>query len=112
MKHYDFELLVTNRLTACQDVLKGKDKEYSSDTDRLHNFKKAATIKGKTAIAALDGMWLKHRVSLEDMLDRMAEDEDYCPSKEIVQEKIGDNINYSLLFEALIEERRQERTSD
>lgn len=106
MDHKHFEDIVNNRLSHCAALLTQKNEEYGSVGDRLHNFKRAAQIKGCDPVEALDGMALKHEVSLRDMKDRMATQPDYVPSLTLVSEKISDMINYLLLFEALIEERR------
>jgi len=108
MFHKEFEILVQNRLSSCSGVLCNKDKEYSSADDRLHNFKKAGRFKDQDPIQALDGMWLKHRVSIDDMVERMIADPLYVPGRELVTDKLGDNINYTLLLEGLIEDRRNE----
>ena len=96
MNHEDFNKLVSKRLEQCSNILIKKDKEYSSADDRLHNFKKAARMKGQDPIQALDGMWLKHRVSIDDIVERMSADPCYVPDVATVAEKFGDNINYSL----------------
>jgi len=107
MLHKKFDEVVRERLQNCVDTLCSKDKEYSSDTDRLHNFKKAGRMKGQDPIQALDGMWLKHRVSVDDMVEQLVADAGYIPSKELIAEKFGDNHNYLLLLEGLIEDRRE-----
>jgi len=107
MKHETFNKLVEERLEGCINTLGVKNKEYSSDTDRLHNFKKAGRMKGQDPIQALDGMWLKHRVSMDDIIERMIADPTYLPPKELIKEKLGDNLNYTLLLEGLIEDRRE-----
>ncbi|MCK4788897.1 MAG: hypothetical protein KAV87_34465 [Desulfobacteraceae bacterium] len=104
MKHEKFGEIVTNRLDVCKKVLTAKNKEYSTDDDRLHNFKLAATIQGITQAEALRWMWAKHLVSIMDIIDMMARGE--IPTRELVAEKLGDNINYSLLCEAVIEDER------
>lgn len=106
MKQIDFEMLVEARLETCRQTLIMKDKEYSSDVDRLHNFKESGREQNCDPIKALDGMLSKHRVSFRDIVNRMNNDPVYCPSKEYVAEKLGDVINYTLLAEGLIEERR------
>ena len=108
MNSETFNKLVLSRITDCGNVLGTKNEEYSSDTDRLHNFKKAGRMKGQDPIQALDGMWLKHRVSIDDMIEKMIADPLYVPSPHFIKEKIGDNINYSLLLCGLIEDRREE----
>lgn len=106
MDHQTFNELVKNRLENCEQVLGVKNAEYASEGDRLHNFKKAARMTDRDPVLALDGMWLKHRVSVADMVEKLIADPYYVPSKELVAEKFGDNHNYLLLLEALIEERR------
>jgi len=106
MLHKEFEILVHNRLSSCVEVLCSKDKEYSSADDRFHNFKKAGRLKDQDPIQALDGMWLKHRVSSDDMVERMIADPLYVPDRGLVADKLGDSINYTLLLEGLIEDRR------
>jgi len=41
------------------------------------------------------------------VVERMKEDPCYLPSKELIAEKFNDNINYTLLFEGLVEDRRE-----
>ncbi|MDA3807739.1 MAG: hypothetical protein PF440_07485 [Thiomicrorhabdus sp.] len=100
MKPEQFNKVVKNRLAACEAVLCKKAEEYASDTDRLHNFKRAAAMTETTPEKALEGMWVKHLVSVQDLINQ--------PSKatpELLAEKMGDTINYVLLLEALLTER-------
>lgn len=108
MKAGKFDQIVEERLSKCKDILHQKDKEYSSDDDRLHNFKRSGAEQDCTPIKALDGMFSKHRVSFRDIVERMEKDPQYCPDKDLIDEKITDMINYPLLAEGLIEERRKE----
>jgi hypothetical protein len=107
MRHETFNNLVEARIDDCVETLGVKNKEYSSDSDRLHNFKKAGRMKGQDPIQALDGMWLKHRVSMDDIIEQMIADPTYLPPRELVKEKVTDNVNYNILLEALIEDRRE-----
>lgn len=106
MNGEDFDLLVKTRLSVCVETLSCKDKEYSSETDRLHNFVAAGRMKNETPIKALYGMMTKHLVSFQDIIERMETDPFYVPSKELIKEKFVDNINYFLLAEGLCEDRR------
>lgn len=108
MKAKEFDELVKNRLDVCQEILNLKDDEYSSDTDRLHNFVSAGKMKDETPIKALYGMFVKHLVSFKDIVEKMDNNELYVPEEGLVKEKISDNINYFLLAEGLIEDRRKE----
>ena len=105
MNHKDFNAIVVNRLAACQETLVPKGKEYSRNGDRLHNFKSAAKIDGTTPTRSLWGMWKKHLVSIIDIFDDL--DKGIIPSQAVIKEKFGDSINYHLLAEGLIEEKRQ-----
>lgn len=112
MKHVKFNVLVENRLSKCREVLASKDKEYSSDADRLHNFKRAAAARNIQATSALDGMFLKHIISMWDMVDDMERNPEYIPSEQLITDKLGDVINYTLLLEGLIEDRRKDLVTD
>jgi len=52
----DFNNIAEKRLSKCKSILVSKNKEYSSDTDRLHNFKVAGRVSGVTPEKALLGM--------------------------------------------------------
>lgn len=100
MNNDDFNAVVISRLNKCNDILFAKNKEYSSDTDRLHNFKVAARVNGCTPEQALWGMNTKHLVSIMDLVEDPSK-----ATKEMIDEKITDSINYLLLLEALLIER-------
>lgn len=106
MKAKRFDALVKNRLQLCEEVLVNKDKEYSSATDRLHNFVSAGRMLDVDPVVALQGMMVKHLVSMLDMINQMGKDPSYVPPKELVHDKLGDVINYTLLLEGIIEDRR------
>ena len=105
MNTEQFNKVVADRVASIQSVLVAKAKEYSSDTDRLHNFKVAAGLASRleTPEQALWGMLRKHLVSVIDIIDQTAAGK--VPSDHIRNEKIGDSINYLLLLEALLIER-------
>lgn len=105
-----FKELAQNRFMHCLNLLLGeKHKEYSRNSDKLHNFKRAAEIKGNiTPETALVGMMMKHIVSILDIVDDL-ETHQEVPSEKFLSEKIGDLINYLVLLEALITERKGER---
>ena len=98
-----FDQLLDRRIEATRSVLASKNAEYSSGTDRLHNFKAAAhlALKPITPEQALWGMLRKHLVSILDMV----EGDKPLPDKPTRSEKIGDAINYLILLEALLEDR-------
>jgi len=105
-----FNVMLAKRIEATERVLASKNKEYASDMDKLHNFKRAGAMENCTPEKALVGMWAKHIISLLDIVDKINTDaeETYTPkelTKEMLEEKIGDAINYLILLEALIKER-------
>jgi hypothetical protein len=101
----DFEKLSKNRFQHCEKVLNSKNKEYSRGEDKLHNFKVAGRMGDITPEFALVGMFMKHLVSIFDIVNDL--DECKLPSEEILAEKLTDTINYLVLLEGLISERLQ-----
>lgn len=93
-----FDQIMKERLQAIVRVLGSKAGEYASKGDRLHNFKVAARIDNETPAKALWGMAKKHLVSIMDMVDGKPAD---IP---MINEKIGDMINYLILLEAVLKE--------
>lgn len=100
-----FNQVVTARCEKIQQILAHKAKEYAMG-DRLHNFKVAARRRGVTPERALMGMKEKHSVSIEDIVDDL--DKHNLTSLDTIEEKIGDEINYLILLEALLKERHDE----
>ena len=107
MNHETFCDLTAKRFQACQDILARKSKEYSRSGDKLHNFRRASALLGCSPEKALAGMMTKHIVSVLDLVDDIDSGDLPQPDMDLVHEKIGDLINYSILLEALITERRQ-----
>jgi len=112
MKTNEFDKIINHRLDFCKYVLVEKAKEYAKgDDDRLHNFRKASRISNKSMEECLWGFALKHLVSVTDIIDEMSNNPTYVPPRHLVEEKIGDLINYLLLLEASIENKRQSAES-
>ena len=96
-----FERLFEEQVNRSRSVLVSKGKEYATE-DRLHNFKVAAALEGKTPEQALAGMMAKHTVSVYDMAES-----GLAYPIELWQEKITDHINYLFLLNAIVREERQ-----
>lgn len=94
----EFERLFEEQVERSRMVLVNKASEYATE-DRLHNFKVAAALEGKTPEQALAGMMAKHTVSVYDMAESGLE---YPIS--LWQEKITDHINYLFLLNAIVRE--------
>lgn len=102
MQASEFNELLESELARVSDMLGSKAEEYASDRDRLHNFKQAAHLEGRTEEQALAGMMVKHTVSVYDMIET---GEHYPLDK--WAEKITDHINYLLLLKAIVVEKQQ-----
>lgn len=100
MNNNTFERVVEDTLGMAQKVLIKKSGEYSSSDDKLHNFNKAKDLmRCKTKEFALLGMLNKHLVSVIDMVERF-EKTGELPTSNMIDEKIGDSINYFILLKA------------
>ena len=105
MNHETFCNLAAKRFQACHDILAAKSAEYSRSGDKLHNFRRASALLGCSPERALVGMMAKHIMSVLDLVNDI--EAEGLPKADLVSEKIGDLVNYSVLLEALITERRQ-----
>jgi hypothetical protein len=102
----EFDDILKERLKKTETVLAAKAREYATDDNRYHNFFRAAALQGCTPEQALMGMLSKHLVSVLDMVDATAaKNWEAWPGKRIIDEKIGDSINYLILLEALLTRR-------
>ena len=79
-----------------REVLCAKAKEYATDENRFHNFDEAARLLNCTPKAALEGMLVKHWVSVMDLIDATPP-----VAEALINEKVGDAINYVILKEGL-----------
>lgn len=104
MNPKQFESELDEILTQTKDVLASKSKEYSKESDKHYNFKRAAQIINKTPETALWGMYIKHFTSVQDIVEKIEETGE-TPRLEILAEKFGDSINYMILLYTLIKER-------
>lgn len=101
MDNQEFDEILERRIELIRSVLKSKAKEYAI-TDRLHNFNRAARMLEIPRQKALAGMMSKHWVSILDILDNFGKGEP--PAIGMIEEKIGDAINYLILLEAMLKE--------
>ena len=103
MEEKDFQRVLTQRLQKIEQTLGQKAKEYAVKGDKLHNFNVGARITGQIREKVLWGFALKHYISFMDILDDMELGK--LPSEAMVDEKIGDLINYLVLVEASIKDK-------
>jgi len=110
MNNTKFDWLVNQQCERIKNSLLIKGEEYrAGNSDVFHNFKLAAKRRDITPERALDGMLLKHEVSIGDIINNL--DKGLFPSKETLNEKIKDIINYYILLENLIIERLENADS-
>lgn len=99
-----FDGLVRQRIQKIKDVLASKGKDYGRE-DRLHQFKEAGMRLHCTPERALQGMAVKHDISVATTITDIENGTYDYVTHEYIDEKIGDAINYMILLEALIKER-------
>ncbi len=98
-----FDKIVQERMDKTVQILSVKAKEYRRNNNPMHNFERAAQFGNISKEKALWGFALKHYTSFMDILDDMEQGK--LPSEALVDEKIGDLINYLILCEASIKEK-------
>jgi hypothetical protein len=100
----EFDKYFEKRIGLIHLVLSGKRKEYANgEEDLLHNFNTGATIANLTREEVLDGFMLKHYISYRDIVNNISKG--ILPSEELLEEKVGDMINYLILFEASVKQK-------
>jgi len=100
MRHEDFGKLVEEILQATKDVMISKNAEYAPGDDKLANFKRGAQALGCSPEWYLLALMEKHLTSIRDIVKG---DAGYTP--QLLREKCGDARNYTILLEALMQER-------
>jgi hypothetical protein len=103
MTEEQFDAIVHERTVMIKMTLVEKGKEYRRNNDPLHNFRVAAKVQNTTEEKALWGFAAKHYVSFLDILNDI--EQGRLPKEGVVNEKIGDLINYLILCEASIKEK-------
>jgi hypothetical protein len=102
MTNERFEQIVDEIFDRCRATLVDRAEMYARG-DRLSNFKRAGTIRGKSSVESLDGMGLKHITSLFDYIDDLKTGRTH--TREEWLEKMCDTINYyGPLLLALLED--------
>lgn len=97
----EFDEFLSQELTAIRAILASKSDDYSTNADKLANFKLQARMDGISPVEALRGNWLKHRASIVQGLDEL-EHGKVRPLK-WWQEKLRDDRNYNILLHALVQ---------
>lgn len=100
MTHNEFNDIVENRISKIRSVLSSKANEYSTSEDRLHNFHIGANLLNTSSSRVCFYYATKHLTSILDMVNS-----EVLPTREMLNEKIGDMINYLILLEATFLEK-------
>lgn len=99
MQNDRFNDLIETTLDNAKRTLTRKSEGYSTEEDRLHNFRTGAALNGITMEQVCWGMATKHIISIRDMV---MSGETY--NADIWDEKLGDAINYLALLKAITAE--------
>jgi hypothetical protein len=103
MNNLQLEKFIEESQDARYKLRNERAKSYSRNSDRLHNFRRQAALKGTTPERALEGNLSKHVISIYDMLDDL--DNGGHHSMKTWREKLHDAQNYLDLLHAMLAER-------
>ena len=95
-----FEQIVDETLNQIKETLIVKGKEYRRSNNPFHNFEEGSKRTGLIREKVLDGMLLKHELSIADITNDLAKG--ILPKIETIKEKFGDNLIYLILKKASI----------
>lgn len=98
-----FEEVIEETLASIKNTLIEKGREYRRNNDPFHNFNEGAKRSGLIREKVLDGMLLKHEISIADIVNDIVIGK--LPSISTINEKFGDNLIYLLLKKASIIDR-------
>ena len=95
-----FDEVVEEVCEQIKQTLLFKAKEYRRQNNPFHNFDVGSQRSGLIREKVLDGFLLKHEISIADMTNDLVDGE--LPTKELLDEKFGDNIIYLIIKKASI----------
>ena len=101
-----FEQVVDETLNQIKSTLIEKGREYRRNNNPFHNFEQGSRITGLIREKVLDGMLLKHEISIADITNDLTEGK--LPKIETIEEKFGDNLIYLILKKASIIDKIEE----
>lgn len=110
MKKEYFKKVLNETIEGIKHTLGVKAMEYMRNDNAMHNFDVGAKITGQTREKVIFGFALKHNISIADIRNDIEKGK--LPSKEIVEEKFGDAINYLILEKASILDKIENKTED
>ena len=96
--------IVDKRISLIKETLTKKGAEYNTSQDRFSHFDKSTEISiHNTKHAVTWEFMVKHIQSIKDMIEAH-EKFKTLPSTDMLEEKIGDAINYLILLEGMFKE--------
>lgn len=98
MDNKKFESLCRELLAKSEDTLLNKAHEYAVDEDRLANFRQPTSMMGVSPAEVCVMYQMKHIGSVAKIAKESSKG--ILPTKELLQEKCQDMLNYTLLFYA------------
>jgi len=90
------------RLTALFKKAAQKQQEYARNNDAHHAFKRQADMRKHKVIDVMVTDWSKQLVSLMDIANDFEAGNIKNITNALVEEKSGDNIIYSIIFETIV----------
>lgn len=103
MSEQEFQDIVETTLNSIREILVVKGAEYRRNNDPFHNFHEGAKRNDLSREKVLDGMLLKHEISIADMTNDL--NKGILPKLGTVNEKFGDNLIYLILKKAMFVDR-------
>lgn len=101
-----FDEVVEEVCEQVKQTLLIKAKEYRRQNNPFHNFDMGSQRSGLIREKVLDGFLLKHEISIADMTNDLVDGK--LPTKELLDEKFGDNIIYLIIKKASIIDKIEE----
>ena len=95
-----FEQIVDETLNQIKETLIVKGKEYRRNNNPFHNFDEGSKRSGLIREKVLDGMLLKHEISIADITNDL--EKGTLPKISTIDEKFGDNVIYLIIKMASI----------
>ena len=107
MNRSKFNEIVDERIKLIVTSLTRKGYEYANNDEVFHNFKNAVGISFTNSPEKVAWeMMTKHLQSIKDIIEHVSVDgANGYPNNPIIEEKIGDAINYLILIEGMLKER-------
>tara|TARA_B100000902_G_C27182464_1_gene849661 strand:- start:345 stop:659 length:315 start_codon:yes stop_codon:yes gene_type:complete len=104
MKTKDFNKLLESRFKKTRETYSRKMNEYATDLDVFQSFKEGVGFSFQDTPEGVAWNYAsKHFESIKNIISKIPNE---IPSHELVDEKIGDAINYLIIIEGLIKERK------